>query len=184
MRCCGLAEAAWSRSPGLAEAAGRAEGRAACGRLRARAHVAASESGSRAGPSRRSAACVGKRAERPRAPEPMGRRSAESDALGLVQLKGCGVPGEVGRARVTCRCVTGLGESQMGRLGVSIPDEGGGVIAKRESVAGKGRSDQRQRGVEEIRADAGAAWRSKTGESLPRGRECTFLLLSLSEEEF
>ena len=42
----------------------------------------------------------------------MGRWSAESEALGLVQLKGRGVPGEVGRARVTCRCVTGLGESQ------------------------------------------------------------------------
>ena len=41
----------------------------------------------------------------------MGRWSAQSEALGLVQLKGRGVPGEVGRARVTCRCVTGLGES-------------------------------------------------------------------------
>jgi hypothetical protein len=43
--------------------------------------------------------------------EPMGRWSAESEALGLVQLKGRVVPGEVGRAQVTCRCVTGLGES-------------------------------------------------------------------------
>jgi hypothetical protein len=48
-------------------------------------------------------------------PEPMGEWSAESEALGLVQLKGRGVPGEVGRARVTCRCVTGLGESQRGK---------------------------------------------------------------------
>jgi hypothetical protein len=68
------------------------------------------------------AACAGKRAKRPslqeRAagqwPEPMGEWSAESEALGLVLLKGIGVPCEVGRARVTCRCVMGLGESQSG----------------------------------------------------------------------
>jgi hypothetical protein len=67
---------------------------------------------------------------------------------------------------------------------VSIPGEGEGVLAKRKSVAGKGRSDQRERGVEEIRAEARAAWRSKTSESLPRGRFCRLLLQRLSEEEF
>jgi hypothetical protein len=46
-----------------------------------------------------------------------------------VQLKGRGVPGEVGRARVTCRCVTGLGEAIVGR--VTLPAEGGEVLAKR-----------------------------------------------------
>jgi hypothetical protein len=113
MRCCGLAEVAWSRSPGLAEAAGRVAGRAVCGRLRARAHVAASESGSGAGPSRRKSGVrrawtrgpsVQERAAG-KWPEPMGRWSAESDALGLVQSKGRWVPGEVGRARVKCLCV-------------------------------------------------------------------------------
>jgi hypothetical protein len=57
---------------------------------------------------------------------------------------------------------------------MSIPGDGEGVLEKRESVAGKGRSDQRDRGVEEIRAGAGAAWRSKTSESFPRGRNCRF----------
>jgi hypothetical protein len=63
-------------------------------------------------------------------PEPKDRWCAESEALGLVQLKGRGVPGEVGRARVTCRCVTGLGESQRGRE-ENLPAEGGGVLVKK-----------------------------------------------------
>jgi hypothetical protein len=94
-----------------------------CGRLRAQAHVTASESGSGAGPSRwksgvRRAWARGPSVQQRTAgqwPEPMGEWSAESEALGLVQLKGHGVPGEVGRARVTCRCVMGLGESQSGK---------------------------------------------------------------------
>ncbi len=61
----------------------------------------------------------------------MGDWSAESEALGLVRLMGRGVPGEVGRARVTRRCVTGLGESQRhggqtpGRVSIPGGSEGG-----------------------------------------------------------
>ncbi len=40
---------------------------------------------------------------------------------------------------------------------VSIPGDGEGVLVKRERLAGKERSDHRERGVEEIRA--GVPWR-------------------------
>ncbi len=91
------------------------KGRAACVKVASR--VAASESGSGPGPSRRKSGVrlgASKRAKEWAAgqwPEPMGEWSMESEGLGLVRLKGRGVPGEVGRAWVTCRFVTGPGES-------------------------------------------------------------------------
>jgi hypothetical protein len=68
-------------------------------------------------------------------------------------LKGRGVPGEVSQARVTCRCLMGLGEnSEKSKVGrVSIPGGGEGVLEESNGREGKGQSNQRERGVEKIR---------------------------------
>jgi hypothetical protein len=100
---------------GRAAAAGRAEGRAVCSEVSCPDPCHSFRVGQLAGPEpmsgvRRVRAGGPKRPRAGQWREPMGEWSAEDEALGLVLLKGHGVPGEVGRARVTCRCVTGLGE--------------------------------------------------------------------------
>jgi hypothetical protein len=68
-------------------------------------------------------------------------------------LKGRGVPGEVGRAQVTCRCVTGLGENQCGRG--NLPAESGGVLAKKYKWRGKGEATKGSEGLKKSELSQG-----------------------------
>jgi hypothetical protein len=77
-----------------------------------------------------------------------------------VQLKGRGVPGEVGRARVTCRCVTGLGESQRGRE-ENLPAEGGEVLVENREWRGKGEVTKGSEGLKKSERSRGGLERQE-----------------------
>ncbi len=63
------------------------------------------------------------------------------------------MPGEVGRARVTCWCVTGLGESQTGIL--NLPVEDGEELVKRREWRGKGEATKGSEGLKKSELSQG-----------------------------
>ena len=79
------------------------------------------------------------------------------------------MPGEVGRARVTCWCVTGLGESQTGRQ--NLPAEGGEVLVKSKEWRGKGEATKGSEGLKKSELSQGGLERQDR-EADPRGRDC------------
>ena len=93
------------------------------------------------------------------------------------------MPGEVGRARVTCWCVTGLGESQTGRQ--NLPAEGGEVLVKSKEWRGKGeatkgseglkKSELSQGGLERQDREADHSWEGLQGllpQRIPKNKFC------------
>ena len=91
------------------------------------------------------------------------------------------MPGEVGRARVTCWCVTGLGESQTGRQ--NLPAEGGEVLVKSKEWRGKGEATKGSEGLKKSELSQGGLERQDRGAD-PRGRDCRVVASKNSKEQF